>query len=64
MWSMAEAYAAMEKGDKFFTSDDAGAETAPVMKHHCRLCDTDSICSVPATPREIDLERLPPYEHP
>jgi hypothetical protein len=49
----------MEQGDGFYTSAEDGAEVALVMKHHCYQCGTDTLCSIPGTSSDNDLESLP-----
>ena len=62
VWTIAEVYAAMEIGDSFYTSPEGKARAEPVIKTHCQLCGTDTLCSAPGVSSDVDVTSLPEIE--
>ena len=58
-WTVAEAYAAIDRGDRFFTHGERSGKSAWVNKWTCTACSRATLRSAPDAVQDNNLDNLP-----
>jgi hypothetical protein len=59
MWTVREAYSAMDKGEAFYTVSPSSSKVALVNKYNCPYCTVDTLRSAPDAEKDNNLDSLP-----
>ncbi len=58
-WTIAQAYAAMDRGEGFYTVSPSTRKVARVIKFRCRFCTTASLTTTADAVWDNNLDNLP-----
>ena len=58
-WTVAQVYAAMDRGDRFYTYSERFQRVAWVMKWNCSYCRRATLRSAPDSIPDNNLDNLP-----